>query len=293
MNPLNTTYSEAENQELVKKSLQGSRDALDKLIQLHQPFIYNVAWKMTHDPNDALDLTQETLLKVITKLSQFKFKSSFRTWLYRIVVNEFLQSKRRKGEQQFSNFEDYGERLEQVPNPDLSVEEEIELKELSREMQIRCMSGMIMCLNREQRLIFILGASFGIDHNLGGEIFGISPQNFRVKLHRARKELFNYMNNKCGLVNKENPCRCPKKAKALKQMGVLDEKQMLFNITTQTKVKDFVEEHHAVALDDFADTYTKLFQEHPVKNDFSKDTIVKELINNENLMGYFDLEQKN
>ena len=288
--PFSKAYTDKEQHQLVQKAIGGDREALNEIISFHQPFIYNVAWKMCHDPVDAQDLTQEVLIKVITKLGQFSFKSSFRTWLYRIVVNEFLQTKRRKGEQQFTTFEDYGERLDQVPNPDLSIQEEIELQELSTEMQIRCMSGMIMCLTREQRLIFILGASFGVDHNLGAEIFNISPQNFRVKLHRARKELYNYMNDKCGLVNKGNPCRCPKKAKALKQMGALDEKQMLFNISTRTKVKDFVEENHSAALNDFTDTYTKLFQEHPVKDDFSKDTIVKELINNDNLMDYFKMK---
>lgn len=97
------------------------------------------------------------------------------------------------------------------------------------------------------------------------------------------------MNNKCGLVNKENPCRCPKKAKTLKQMGVLDEEKMLFNIKTITKVKDFVEDNHEEALDDFTSTYTKLFQEHPVKEDFNKDTIINELINNDKLSAYFKL----
>lgn len=287
--PFSKSYSETEQQNLVKQAIDGNKESLNEIISYHQPFIYNVAWKMCHNPIDAQDLTQEVLIKVITKLGQFNFKSKFRTWLYRIVVNEFLQSKRRKGEKQFSDFDDYGERLDQVPNPELSIEEEISYQELSKEMQVQCMSGMIMCLNREQRLIFILGASFGIDHTLGADIFGVSPQNFRIKLHRARKDLFNYMNNKCGLVNKENPCRCPKKAKALKQMGVLDEEKMLFNIKTKVKVKDFVENNHEEALDDFTTTYTKLFQEHPVKDDFDKDTIIKELINNDKLSNYFKI----
>ena len=74
----------------VDKVLEGDSKALDKLVDIHQAFIYNVAWKMTHSNEDALDLTQEVLIKVITKLSTFKRKSAFRTWLYRIVFNEFL-----------------------------------------------------------------------------------------------------------------------------------------------------------------------------------------------------------
>lgn len=287
-NPLSSKYSETDNIDLVRQSINGDKDALSELIHLHQPFIYNVAWKMAHDPNDAMDLTQETLLKVITKLSQFTFKSSFRTWLYRIVVNEFLQSKRRKGEQQFTSFENYGEQLDAVPNPELTKEEEIEQRELSREMQIRCMSGMLMCLTREQRLIYILGDSFGIDHVLGAEIFNISPQNFRVKLHRARKELYNYMNNKCGLVNKNNPCRCPKKAKALQPMGLLDENSLQFNISYKNKIANYALAEHENVMEAFDEKYTELFREHPTKEDFDKKTIIEGILNDSDLMKYFN-----
>ena len=288
-NPLSSKYSEADNLILVKASLNGDRKALDQLVKLHQPFIYNVAWKMAHDPNDAMDLTQEVLIKVITKLSQFNFKSSFRTWLYRIVVNEFLQGKRRKSELRFTSFKDYGDELDMVPNPDLTREEEIVFEELSKEMQIKCMSGMLMCLNREQRLIYVLGDSFDIDHKLGAEIFDISPQNFRVKLHRARKDLYNYMNNKCGLVNKANPCRCPKKTKALKAMGALDENNMQFNIATKTRIKDFAENEHQNAMDTYEEKYTALFQNHPMKDKFDKETVITEILDDNDLMKYFGI----
>ncbi|NRB48627.1 MAG: RNA polymerase sigma factor [Saprospiraceae bacterium] len=287
-NPLSVKYSEKVNRALVEQSLSGDKLALNNLIKLHQSFIYNVAWKMAHDPNDALDLTQETLIKVITKLSQFNFKSSFRTWLYRIVVNEFLQSKRRKGEEQFSSFEEYGERLEAIPNPSLTKEEEIEYEELSKEMQIRCMSGMLMCLTREQRLIFILGDTFGVDHKLGAELFDVSPQNFRVKLHRARRDLFNYMTDKCGLVNKANPCRCPKKAKALKKMGMLDEQNMIFNIATKTRIADFVEAEYETLHDIVDEKYLFLFRQHPTRENFDKQMIIDEVLQDEELMRRFN-----
>ncbi len=286
-NPLTSQYSEEENIRLVEQTLAGDRNALDTLVHLHQPFIYNVAWKMTHNPDDALDLTQEVLIKVITKLSQFKFNSAFRTWLYRIVMNEFLQTKRRKTETQFTSFEAYGKQLDAIPNGELSVEEELEQAELSKEMQIRCMSGMLMCLTREQRLIYLLGDTFGVNHKLGAELFEISPQNFRVKLHRARKELYNYMNNKCGLVNTANPCRCPKKAKTLLSMGLLDENTRQFNISHQHKIADYVEGKHEAAKDSVDAKYAALFRNHPTKEDFSKTTIIDEILNDEELKRHF------
>lgn len=287
-NPLSAQYSDEVHKTLVRQSLKGDRKALDQLIHLHQPFIYNVAWKMVHDPNDAMDLTQEVLIKVITKLSQFNFKSTFRTWLYRIVINEFLQTKRRKGALPFTSFEEHGTSLDALPNPDLTKEEEIELEELSREMQIRCMSAMLMCLTKEQRLIYILGDVFGVDHRLGAEVFNISPQNFRVKLHRTRKDLYNYMNNKCGLINKSNPCRCPKKAKALKEKGLLDEKTMQFNISTKNRIANYVEEAYEDLMTSVEEEYLDLFRGHASKEDFDKETVIDELLKEDGLMKYFN-----
>jgi RNA polymerase sigma factor (sigma-70 family) len=77
-NPFSVTnYSEHTDLELVQASVSGSRQALETLILRHQPFIYNVALKMTVSPADAEDITQEVLLKAITNLSQFQGKSAF------------------------------------------------------------------------------------------------------------------------------------------------------------------------------------------------------------------------
>jgi DNA-directed RNA polymerase specialized sigma24 family protein len=62
----------------------GDRVALEKLVLRHQAWIYNIAVRMVFQPHDAEEVTQEVLVKVITKLSTFKGESTFRTWLYRI-----------------------------------------------------------------------------------------------------------------------------------------------------------------------------------------------------------------
>ncbi len=88
-NPLSLNFSDSTSIELVQKSLEGDKNALNQLIKIHEPFIYNVAWKYTNNPEEAKDLTQEVLIKVVTKLSTFKGNSAFKTWVYRIVVNQF------------------------------------------------------------------------------------------------------------------------------------------------------------------------------------------------------------
>ena len=94
-NPFSSDYSEKENVALVDKVLKGNSKALDRLVDIHQEFIYNFDWKMTHSNEDALDLTQKVLIKVITKLSTFKRENEFRNWLYWRSVNEFYKIMRK------------------------------------------------------------------------------------------------------------------------------------------------------------------------------------------------------
>jgi RNA polymerase sigma factor (sigma-70 family) len=86
--------SEPEDRELVRRAQGGNREALEQLITHHQAWIYNIVLRMVYLPQDAEDATQEILVKLMTKLSTFVGRSSFRTWLYRIVVNHVLNMKR-------------------------------------------------------------------------------------------------------------------------------------------------------------------------------------------------------
>src|SRR5580692_6200779 len=80
--------------DLVEQAMNGNRTALEKLVVRHQAWIYNIALRMVFQPQDAEEVTQEVLIKVITKLSTFKSESKFRTWLYRIVANHVLNMRR-------------------------------------------------------------------------------------------------------------------------------------------------------------------------------------------------------
>ncbi len=81
-NPLAESAASApEDRELVCQAQGGNREALEQLITRHQAWIYNIVLRMVYLPQDAEDATQEILVKLITKLSTFVGKSSFRTWL--------------------------------------------------------------------------------------------------------------------------------------------------------------------------------------------------------------------
>src|SRR5262245_58494721 len=72
---------------LIRKAQQGDHDSFAALVDQHQRYIYNLAFRLVKDENEALDLTQETFVRAWMALPNFKGQSQFRTWLYRIVTN--------------------------------------------------------------------------------------------------------------------------------------------------------------------------------------------------------------
>ena len=280
-NPFSKQYSDYEDIKLVRLGIKGDKNALQNLIVRHQLFVYNLALKTTNNTQDAEDLTQEAFIKAITGLSKFEGKSNFRTWLYRITVNHFLNTKKRKSEYSVVNFESYFNSIDSMPSSELNEQEESELKETIEELRISCTTGMLMCLSKEQRMVYVLGELFDIDHNMGGEILEISPGNFRVKLMRARKDIYQWMNNKCGLVNKDNPCRCSKKTKGYVKAGKVDPDNLQFNTRYQSKIKDFSKNNAVEITNTVEELNRNVFKDHPMQDPIKAPKIINEIFNND------------
>jgi RNA polymerase sigma factor (sigma-70 family) len=222
MNPLaDNSPSDAEDQNLVTRARAGDRTALEDLVQRHQGWIYNIAVRILYHPQDAEDATQEILVKILTGLSSFQGRSSFRTWLYRIAVNHLLNTRRSRVEDPAISFRMYGDELDKTPDLDLldPKASSPDANILMTEAMLACTSGMLLCLDREQRLAYILGAIFAVSDTVAAEVLEITAENFRQRLARARRDLRNFMNDKCGLVNQGNPCRCSKKTRGFIQAG--------------------------------------------------------------------------
>ena len=86
-NPFVGDSSEETDEQLAVHGQAGSRDALERLALRYQPWIYNTAVRMVWSPDDAEDLTQDILIKMISGLHTFRGDSRFRTWVYRIAVH--------------------------------------------------------------------------------------------------------------------------------------------------------------------------------------------------------------
>ena len=235
------------------------------------------------------DITQEVLIKVITSLSQFRGESQFRTWLYRIVTNHFLRMKKIGREETITDFETFGNILDSFENIEMTEMEQQEKEAEIREMNLACMSGMLLCLTRDQRLVYILGELFNADHTVGSEILGISKQNFRVRLSRARKDLYEFMNDKCGLINKSNPCRCYKKVTVMVENKRIDSKNLLFNREEYSNFKEYLSQDVDEAMSIVDEQHRQLYDRLPFKQDFDKKTFLDEVISDEKVVRLFNL----
>lgn len=290
MNIFNKTYqTDQTDKELIQQILDGKKTALTQLIERHQPFIYNLAWKLTGNIPDAEDLTQESLIKIISGLSSFKQESSFTTWAYRIAKNHFLNSQKKAPNIFDCNFEELGSLLDAAPNTDLSEDEKMEQREAIREVRLQCLSGMLLCLTKEQRMIYIIGEIFGADHTIGSEIMEITKDNYRMKLSKARRDLYNFMQNKCGLVNKANPCRCHKKVTFATENGMVDAKNLLFNRKEYSTFKEQLEPDADFLVDDSELKIAELHQDHSFKTTFEKKNFLVNILEDANWQSRLNL----
>jgi RNA polymerase sigma factor (sigma-70 family) len=288
-NIFGNSHSEAEDKLLINNVLGGSKTALEHLLKRHYNFIYNVALRYVLSPDDAQDLTQEVIIKVITKLSQFNQQSEFRTWLYRIVFNHFLNSKRRQMEYAVVSFDEYGKALDSIPNTELSDSQLHELKDKVEDAKIGCMTGMLLCLSREQRLVYVLGEIFEINSKTGADLLEISTDNYRQILSRARKDLYHFMNNKCGLINIDNPCRCPKKTKGFIRAGWVNERNLQFNNHFRTRIAEVAFEKSNQCDNLLEEKYGALFKEHPYYDKDKSIELLYGLTNDKELNSIFNL----
>ena len=216
-------------EELVLAARAGDRAALEELVAQIQTRLYNLAARMLWLPADAEDATQEILIKIITHLGDFRGDSRFSTWAWRIAVNHLLTTRQRRAEQHAQSFEEFAADLDEgladeAPTPDDTVEQRL----LVEEVKIGCMTGMLLCLSREERAAYILGEIFSVTDKEGADIFDITPAAYRKRLSRARGAIRNFIHRKCGLANPANPCRCQRRVKAAIGKGRLDPARLLF-----------------------------------------------------------------
>ncbi|MCK5000370.1 MAG: RNA polymerase sigma factor [Anaerohalosphaera sp.] len=280
---------DAKDGELIHQALNGDQEALTRLVSRHQSWIYNIAFRMVLVTEDAEDVTQEILIKMITKLSTYDSKkAAFRTWLYRIVTNYVINMKKAGYESKsISTLEKYYSFIETTPDEQITPTPETNM--IIKDLAIGCVSGVLLCLDRQQRLVFILGVVFNATSEQGSEIMDISSDAFRKTLSRARAKLYNFMNNKCGLVNEDAPCKCRNKVSEFIKQGWYKIDNLKFYRENATTVKEIVSEK----MDRFGDMihpdFVNLYRNHPFYEPSDLTEWLKKLLDRQEFKEIFDL----
>lgn len=207
-----------ELEKLVQAAVAGDKSALEEVATRLQERLYNLCVRMLGNPDDAEDALQEIMIKIITKLSTFRGESLFTTWAFRVASNHLLTMRRNMAEQRGYSFESFEEMVEsrEIPSSNTNLPE---LTLLVEEMRISCLHFVLLCLDRESRLAYILGEIMEVSSREGAWIMEVANDVYRKKLSRARMRVRNFMMNNCGLVNNNNRCKCEEQAALLLQSG--------------------------------------------------------------------------
>ena len=212
---------------LVARAIDGDKAALEEVIGLLQDPLYRLALRMVRRPSDAEDATQEILIRVITRLAAWRGEAKLMTWAYRIGVNYLLNLRRdSSGEAASLSFDEFRNGLaEGLADADYRGPE---AQVLADEVRLSCTQAMLQCLERHERIAFVLGEIFELTSTDAAWILDTTPAAFRKRLERARTRIRGFMESTCGLVNPNAFCRCARRVPAAVALGRIDPSRPAF-----------------------------------------------------------------
>ncbi|MCH9027448.1 MAG: sigma-70 family RNA polymerase sigma factor [Proteobacteria bacterium] len=174
--------------ELISDCRRGDRNALETLVRRYEKPIYNVAYRMLGNPDDAADITQIAFLKVFENLDRYNPKFKFFSWIYRIAVNESINLLKRRG-----HLEPFDDRqASNLRDPEEMVE---------AERLCNCVQEVLMELQEEYRAVIVLRHFTECSYHEIGEILQIPDKTVKSRLYTARQIMKDKLSAK-GLVGK-------------------------------------------------------------------------------------------
>ncbi len=169
---------------LLARLRRGDRTAMDELFRGHRTAAYRVAYRLLGHEADALDAVQNAFIKVFTHLDGFEGRSSFKTWLLRVVSNAALDLGRRRGRRE-ECCDEQGMEVE----PEAPAADEEPGRELERADLRRLLDQALQQLPEAQRKTFVLHVDGGLSYREVADVLGISIGTVMSRLFYARQKL--------------------------------------------------------------------------------------------------------
>ncbi len=197
--------SPQEELELLAEHRRGDPDALARLLRAYQGRLYSICFRMVRDENEARDLTQEAIVKVLEGLESFDGRSKLSTWMIRVTLNCCLSHLRRQKLRRHASLDGEGETAVPPgtgwghgagvgagawrpevgrPGSELTPARRVERVELCS-IVLRALGT----LEPEMRAVLILRDMQDLDYNLIGEVLGVPIGTVKSRLFRAREAL--------------------------------------------------------------------------------------------------------
>ncbi len=191
--------------ELSEKLKAGDNDGFLILYELYGKSILNLAYKMTGSFEEAEDITQNTFVQAYLNIHGFEGRSKLYTWLYAIAKNlclRYLADRK-------SSIASLQLLIETVQAPETADQySDIEKKFYIEQVKEGCLLGLLRCLSFHQRMAFILYVLLEVELKNVAAILNKSESATRTLIHRAKRNVKDFICRNCSRYNESNPCRC-------------------------------------------------------------------------------------
>jgi RNA polymerase sigma-70 factor (ECF subfamily) len=172
-----------EETEMISRCQQGDQEALKAIFDKYHKKVYRIAYGVVRQREEALDVVQEVFIKLFRSIKNFKGKSHFYTYLYRMVMNTAIDHKRKAGKQFMSSLDDEGSF-----EPSDEAEKGPERILLQKELEERVKLAMDK-LPAEQKAALIFRDVEGLSYQEMAEAMGCSIGTVMSRLHYGRKRM--------------------------------------------------------------------------------------------------------
>ncbi|MCS7044750.1 MAG: RNA polymerase sigma factor [Gemmataceae bacterium] len=181
-----SVWSVASDEQLLARWKRGDRQALDELFQRYRGVAYRVAYRLLGNEADALDAVQDAFVKTLTHLPNFQGRSSFKTWLLRVVSNSALDYGRKRGRHGLVRMDILGPQQREDMMPTVADESD---RRLEQDELRRRLAAALGELPPAQRQTFVLHAEAELSYREVAEVLGISIGTVMSRLFYARQKL--------------------------------------------------------------------------------------------------------
>lgn len=171
---------------LIEKVIKGDIESFEKLIKNYQLYAYNIAYRILGNEEDAKDATQEALIKVYKSINKFEMKSSFSTWLYRIVVNTAKDQLKSRGAEKYSIDDDEDSEKPKLEIADQSFNPE---KVYEKNESSKILHQSIGKLPQESRIALVLRDIQGFTYEEISEMITVPIGTVKSRIARGRSQL--------------------------------------------------------------------------------------------------------